>query len=80
MVCSVALRHVEEHLVAVPERSEAILLPHGLNVNSIRDEQRRVTLAQGADVGEGDFDLFLKAEKIAVEAGYVRERKREEKR
>lgn len=69
MVGSIALRHVEEHLVAVPERSKAILLPHSLNVNAIRDEQRRVTLAQGADVGEGDFDLFLKTEKIAVEAG-----------
>jgi hypothetical protein len=68
MVDSKALSHLQKNLVAVPERPKTIFFPHGLDVYAIGDEQRRVALAEGADVGEGDFDLLLKAKKVAVEA------------
>jgi hypothetical protein len=68
VISAKALRHLQENLVAVPERPKAILFPHSLDVDAIGDEQRRVALAEGADVGEGDLDLLLKAEEVAVEA------------
>ena len=77
MICAETLRHLQENLVAVPERPKTIFLPHGLDVDAIGDEQRRVALAEVADVGEGDLDLLLKAEEVAVEAKGVYEGKRE---
>lgn len=71
MVGSKALGHLQEDFVAVPEGSKAVFFSHGLDVDAIGDEQRRVALAEGADVGEGDLDLLLEAEEVAVKAIWV---------